>query len=459
MSNYRYPGARPFTEGDQAVFFGRKKDISSLSRVIKLEELVVLYGKSGLGKTSLINAGVIPKIQKEDQLHPLYVRFGRDNQKENLVEILSKNIKTLYSGETFLKEWLPKPSLWTLCKEYQILTKGEQPLILFFDQFEEVFSYSKEARLTFKQQLSELFDDQQPADIQDHLDELMSEQPQVLSQPDYQWLFKPLNVKVLIAIRSDKLSMVDNFKDYFPNILRHTYELESLNKKAAREAIIMPALMEGDFETPIFSYTETSLEKILGYLADNHQERIESFQLQIICQYIEKHVVSENNVSIDPDEIGDLAALLKNYYDNEINSIGTPEEQRAARILIEEGLIFKNDRQRVSKYRGEIIENYGISEALLEKLVASRLLRIETSSTGAETYEVSHDTLVEPILASREKREEVEKKDLEAELIKQKEENERLRQLMEERQELLAKLTQTIKTLQEGNQAENQKAR
>ncbi|MCB0613905.1 MAG: ATP-binding protein, partial [Phaeodactylibacter sp.] len=76
MSNiYRYPGPRPFTSGQQKVFYGREEEVRSLSRLIGREQLVVLFSKSGMGKSSLLNAGIVPKVQDEGRLAPLDIRF------------------------------------------------------------------------------------------------------------------------------------------------------------------------------------------------------------------------------------------------------------------------------------------------------------------------------------------------------------------------------------------------
>ena len=69
----RYPGAQPFQTSQEAIFFGREEDRAQLHRYVKLESLVVLYAKSGLGKSSLINAGLIPKIQSEGFYTPLSI--------------------------------------------------------------------------------------------------------------------------------------------------------------------------------------------------------------------------------------------------------------------------------------------------------------------------------------------------------------------------------------------------
>ena len=71
----RYAGISPFTSELKKVFFGRDKDIDELYEQILLEKQVLLYAKSGIGKTSLLNAGVVPRLEKQNEFHPLSIRF------------------------------------------------------------------------------------------------------------------------------------------------------------------------------------------------------------------------------------------------------------------------------------------------------------------------------------------------------------------------------------------------
>ena len=84
---YRYPGTRSFERKEADVFFGREGDTQQLWRLLRLEQLVVLYGKSGLGKSSLINAGILPLVdrfndrlpeeeEEADRLAIEEIRFG-----------------------------------------------------------------------------------------------------------------------------------------------------------------------------------------------------------------------------------------------------------------------------------------------------------------------------------------------------------------------------------------------
>ena len=65
--HYRYMGVKPFEAANRSIFFGRVEDIEGLYNLILSEKLVVLFGKSGYGKSSLLNAGVLPLFQEEEE--------------------------------------------------------------------------------------------------------------------------------------------------------------------------------------------------------------------------------------------------------------------------------------------------------------------------------------------------------------------------------------------------------
>src|ERR1700683_2048518 len=74
---YRYPGAQPFRDDDfsRRTFFGREPASVALTDQILANRLLIVYAKSGLGKTSLLNAGVAPRLRDAGSL-PLFVRVN-----------------------------------------------------------------------------------------------------------------------------------------------------------------------------------------------------------------------------------------------------------------------------------------------------------------------------------------------------------------------------------------------
>ncbi|MCP4439923.1 MAG: hypothetical protein GY810_13340 [Aureispira sp.] len=133
--------------------------------------------------------------------------------------------------------------------------------------------------------------------------------------------------------------------------------------------------------------------------------------------------------------------ILNNYYEEQIQSIEDVQQKLIARQVIEEGLIVGG--VRVSLAEAIVKRNYRVSDELLSQLLKTRLIRIENTHLG-RAFEVSHDTLVEPILESFSKRFEKEQ------AIKLQEELERqqaaeLKKLAEENKDLkLVRMRQHI---------------
>ncbi|MBI4626133.1 MAG: ATP-binding protein, partial [Verrucomicrobia bacterium] len=74
-----------FTEDSRAFFFGREKETEELVRLIRRNTLTVLFGQSGLGKSSLLQAGAFPVLRNADFL-PLYLRLDHAPESPPLAE-------------------------------------------------------------------------------------------------------------------------------------------------------------------------------------------------------------------------------------------------------------------------------------------------------------------------------------------------------------------------------------
>src|SRR5215510_8460632 len=85
----RYPGARPFSDSpeDQQLFFGRDADIARLFERVLGARLLVLFGKSGLGKTSLLMAGVFPRL-REKLFLPVPIRLNEPDHGRSPADII-----------------------------------------------------------------------------------------------------------------------------------------------------------------------------------------------------------------------------------------------------------------------------------------------------------------------------------------------------------------------------------
>nr|WP_155311472.1 hypothetical protein [Desulfosarcina ovata] len=367
----------------------------------------MLHGKSGLGKSSLLNAGVIPKLKKNENTIIIPVRFNNYN-KDTLqypLDILEDKISHFSNTNCFLdKIESENRSLWQQIKCMHNAIDYKQNILLVFDQFEELFTYPQGVG-EVAESLAELLYNRIPKSFQRMLRLKQRKSPDLLTDEQWEFIQKPLNLKLVFSIRSDKMSLLDGLSTQIPNIFRYCYELKPLTRKQAEMAIIEPAKKQGVFNSASFDYDPGTLEAILNFLTQKDQRPIESFQLQILCQYIEENVViKNNNALVKLSEVGDLAEIYRNYYGFSINKLGSKEEQKLAKIFIEEGLIFDEEQRRISMYEGQIYRDFDINDDLLGKLVDTHLIRAEPHSSGGYMYELSHDTLVAPILKQREQR-------------------------------------------------------
>ncbi len=414
---FRYKGVKPYLEEDKHLFYGRNLEIEQVFKLIYLEKFVVIYSKPGVGKTSIINAGLIPCIKQKNNSLIYSISFKNyvESSFENPVKLIIKELVK----EKFENNYLDKiidddnDSIWIKLKKIQAQNKDIQQIIFFFDQFENLFSFPQNLIDEFKEQLSTALYSQIPEEYKDTVQQKVLNNTDFLTNDGFKLLYKPLNIKIVIGIRTDKLSFLNKLNDTVPGILQNCYELPSLSEEAAKEAITKPAefepkyITQNDFATKKFTYGENLVSEIISSLTNNNQKQIETFQLQIICENIERIVHDKKLDIVDREHIEDVKSLFKNYYENLINEIESEEQRKHAKILIEDELILEEEERRLAVYEGVIINKFKIHKSTLDTLVQNQLLKFEINNKNEKFYEISHDALVTPILKSKSKRIEV----------------------------------------------------
>ena len=235
----RYPGIRAFERNERHVFFGRRLEARKLFNMVKAKPLVVLFAKSGIGKSSLINAGVEPLLEK-DYFQVIKVRL----QTTAVSPIdLVKNELSSYVDQSKLDQHAKQEGLWEYLKACSF-KKGEEEVtpVLVFDQFEEFFEHDSKDQLALNQELADMVSDRLPERIRASL-RTISFRERTQEQLDWH---SPIPVKIIFAIRSDRMSLMDDMSRKIPSILHHRFHLKPLGIAAAREAIVEPARCPGD---------------------------------------------------------------------------------------------------------------------------------------------------------------------------------------------------------------------
>ena len=423
----RYLGVQPFKTSDKHLFFGRDEDIENLHDTILLEKLIVLFGKSGYGKSSLLNAGIVPRLTAAEQppserFRPIEVRFtsfavGQSVSPMDTMQFLLKDVP-LTEGGVFLKKTDYADTLWGQFKQRQGVENGQ--FVLIFDQFEEFFSYPTEQQDVFKRQLSELLYTDIPQAVRAKMGEF--------SEAERRYLATPMHIKAVFAIREDRMSFLDSMKDALPAILHKRYKLAPLSIEQAKQAITQPAVMDGDFLSEKFEYTEGGLAAIVKALTTATVDGktvtttgVEAFQLQIVCEYIES-LVKEGKVpdrdgnglpDITEAELPQMAQLYAEYYYRKLQELN-PALKNAAQIALEDGLLTEDpatgEGRRMSVDSRALMAQFrhtGLTDAVLMALEKTYLIRREVNTVGGFSFEISHDTLVAPIQKAKKDREHI----------------------------------------------------
>ena len=398
---HRYPGAQPFRDDEfsRRTFFGREPASVALTDQILANRLVIVYAKSGLGKTSLLNAGVAPRLREANSL-PIFVRVN-DIKNGPLFSVL-EGIKA--EAERQQVEYVPgdTTSLWSFFKTVEfwrndiLLTP-----VLILDQFEELFTLqSQEAREGFLSELGYLIRGIAPP-TQPKIESTASEGPP--------------SIRVVLSLREDFLGLLEEASDHIPEILDHRYRLAPLTYEMASKAITGPAAIEArDASTRAFRLEPDVVTSILAYLTKSASgarssggRQVEPFHLQLICQRIEsiaafKQKQSSGEIVVNFKDLGGdagLAETLENFYTDAIRSLPARYLRGAVRVLCEQYLISPEGR-RLSVEERELLRQLKLPRETMSQLVERRLLRTDRRSDSTY-YELSHDALVQPVLASR----------------------------------------------------------
>lgn len=402
----RYPGAQPFTDDalSRKLFKGREQEATALTHQILAHKLVVLFARSGLGKTSLLNAGVVESLRAEQYL-PLIVRVNDSNQGP---------MATIYSGiEEACKcqaiEYIPgeKTSLWHFFKSTQFWSKDILLTpILILDQFEELFTlHSEQMRGDFLDQLSNLARGVRPKEPE----------PTPLQEGEPEAIYSDAApaVKIIISLREDFLAQLDEISDRIPEILNQRFRLLPLGRVAATKALEAPAEIEDTLlASQPFHITQEASEEILNFLerraatTARSTNNIEPFQLQLICHHIEEIAQNAQRkntqgtaIAIGMNEIGGrsrLLKILKEFYKRQVAAVPSIFQRKGVQKLCSEHLINPQGR-RIRMEESEIQRLTNVKPETLQILVERRLLRRDQSIHG-NYYELSHDSLITPIM-------------------------------------------------------------
>lgn len=344
-----------FETGDTHFFFGRQSDIQRFAGYIRGHNLVVLYGESGVGKTSLINAGLIPALIA-DGCVPVYSRCL--DEPDQVIKRETSGLISLFSSYRFV----PDSGLEEFLSH---ATHFGYKLVIFVDQFEEFF-------IRF------------PQNVQD---EFIAQLINCLNRSP------ALNITFVLSLRRDYFVELGRYKSRLLELFNNAFELRKLTANEIEESITEPANQIG------IHYEPQLIKELVQdiYQGGNYNTP----HIQIICDKLIRALdrSNENTISLSLyEKLGRAKKILSEYLDAEINRFPTSKQALAKSILKELVTSHKTKTvSTISEIALRIQVSFEETENLLQELVNnSRLLR-KIDVQGSTVYELSHEFLVDRV--------------------------------------------------------------
>ncbi|MBK8848398.1 MAG: hypothetical protein IPO27_18400 [Bacteroidetes bacterium] len=407
-------GLRSFEEQNKEQYGGRDIEIQEIYTLIKNNGLTVIFGKSGIGKTSLINAGVIPELRK-NFYYPIYIRIDFSSAKSPLTQLKEGVYEKLKQIDTSVEE-VGNKSLWEYFHNIRLLDGLITP-VLILDQFEEIFTLGKDKLrevLEMIIEVSDLAENRIPAEVQKRYADNATMISASFAQRKYH---------VVLSLREDYLAQLESYKRYMPSIGLYRYRIVQMTAMQALEAATKSSngLIDKEVAIEIIKKLPDVTERDFDEKATepDNQERlkIEPFLLSLICFQINEKRIEQNldNINFELVASFNVQDVINSYYNDTVSQF-----KEKVQVAFEETLITESGFRKLQSLE-ELKKEYEVDETILEALINKRIIRKELRD-NVEYVELIHDVLRDVVRKKREKRREE---------IKEKERKETIRKAVE----------------------------
>jgi formylglycine-generating enzyme required for sulfatase activity len=351
-----------FEAADRSIFFGRDEEADALQNQIMDHKLTVLFGQSGVGKTSLINAGVIPRLEEKGYTS-LYLRALREP---------AASIKSSLSGQHATS---PSSDLYSFLER---TLPSESHLVIFLDQFEEFFvRLGKATRAAFAEELAACLE-------------------------------SDLDLRFVLSLRDDYLARLHGLSAHLPgDPLMNRFCLENLNVEKARLAITEPA------QAFKLRYGDELLATLLDDL--EQEESVKPPELQIVCHKLYQNLVDSGKwvegsgrsglFTLESyKELGGAEGILVNYLNDALTELPDDAARERAWGVLRSMITVGETRVTLTTQemtRQKIAYKLGLSEDEVEKSTSylrdRRLIRWLPAESEEGTFELAHEYMLDKV--------------------------------------------------------------
>ena len=430
-----YLGFRTYKESDSELFKGREEDIRNIYDYISNNNATILYANSGIGKSSVINAGLCPLLRSNNYF-PIYIRCNDyssvDNFDKLIIDALSsptklsllwydseKNplflgnviddnnsvqqhsskdnntdcskatklfkVRSIYQNQPEssmfyqLDEVLSKQSLWWFLRTREIYFEvmlGVEAIytpLLIFDQFEEFFDKASSFDMSgnFFSWYNSVFSQITPPIVQKTYNDISSKYPQ-----GHRFILDlDLKCKSLFSLRREYIGQMDYW--VYQNA-------ETRNTAFLYNRYLLRPLKKTQAEQVInlSDILSDKKEDILQYIGNKEHDGYPAILLSVICKEL-----LEDNKAFEIIKGGNVEDILSSAYEGAIKKTSlTPKEVED----VEKKLVDKNGR-RIRRSRADLLQFLNKDNKKIEELLECHLL----TTIGDEFYELIHDKIAE----------------------------------------------------------------
>ena len=410
MKKYPFKFLDAYTREDRDIFFGRDQEIDELYRMVFQTNLLLVYGASGTGKTSIIRCGLANRF-KASQWLDLYIRRG-ENINQSLLESIEKNIPEMaqMAPEAGEMDWFEAmvdtaskpdyPELSAIDSDHPVAQAlrtlylaSFTPVYLIFDQFEELYTLGGEA------------------------------EQEAFTETIVELVRLPLPVKVILVMREEYLAKLYELEMAVPQLRHKKLRIEPMDLPRVEEVILHATLHNEHSNISLNKGEEREIARAIIEKIREGDVNIKLPYLQVFMDRLYELATGEAvarekpaNLSLDlVHQAGFIGGVLADFierqnqliYQQLSNTYGQLPEDIVWRLLSPfatvDGTkvpIQQSDLKRLQKLLPETIQTSG--KAFIKTAIAAlenaRILRFRKEE---QTYEVAHDTLAQQIAEKR----------------------------------------------------------
>ncbi len=342
-AEHPWPWLDVFPEYAETFFNGRDEDKQALLRCVFAAPVTVLFGKSGLGKSSLLQAGLFPLLRKE-RLLPVYLRLSHGEHAPSVSEQITRqfhaqlqaSLPRAYTRIAKDIQNTANETLWMQLHHAEMDLRDDSDRrwtpIFILDQFEEIFTLGAANPQRQKQIRHELGDL-----IENRIPKVLAEQLHVDTDGK---LYEQFNLdtqhyRFLFSLREDYLPDLEEWADRIPRLGSNRYRLLPMTDTQAIDAVIKTGgkLVTPDDAQNIVQYlthTQTNIEQnspILQVHRRRGHARVEPALLSLICSGLNAERLETKKTKLKTGNLAKEGGLIvERFYDAAFS--GLPESVR-----------------------------------------------------------------------------------------------------------------------------------